>query len=70
LCGSYEAGIVLQQSKILRSLEGWREKAIKRADDNREYRKTEARHQKTIRELKQTIKGLQQELEDKKKRIR
>lgn len=70
MCGSSEAGIVLQQSKILRSLEEWREKAIKRADDNREHRKTEARHQKTIRELKQTIKGLQQELEDKKKPIR
>jgi hypothetical protein len=64
------ANILLQQSKILRSLKGWREKAIERADEIREYRKMEKRHQKTIGELKQTIKNLQQELEDKKKRNR
>jgi len=58
---------VLQQSKILRSLKGWREKAIERADEIREYRKSENRHQKTIGELKQTVKNLQQEVEDKKK---
>jgi hypothetical protein len=58
---------VLQQSKILRSRDEWREKAVERADEIREYRKLENRHQKTIGELKQTVKNLQQELEDKKK---
>jgi len=58
---------VLQQSKILRSRDEWREKAIERADEIREYRKSENRHQKMIGELKQTVKNQQQELEDKKK---
>ena len=58
---------MLQQSKILRSRDEWREKAIERADEIREYRKSENRHQKTIGELKQTVKNLQQEVEDKKK---
>jgi hypothetical protein len=60
---------MLQHSKILLSRNEWREKAINRADENREQRKVEKRHQETIGELKQTIKKLQQELEDKKKRI-
>ena len=58
---------MLQHSKILRSRDEWREKAIERADEIREYRKSEKRHQKAIGELKQTVKSLQQELEDKKK---
>ena len=58
---------MLQQSKILRSRDEWREKAIERADEIREYRKSENRHQKTIGELKHTVKNQQQELEDKKK---
>jgi uncharacterized protein YlxW (UPF0749 family) len=58
---------VLQQSKILSSRDEWREKAIERADEIREYRKSENRHQKSIGELKQSVKNLQQELEDKKK---
>ena len=62
---------MLQPSKILRSRDEWREKAIERADEIREYRKSENRHQKTIGELKHTVNDLQQELEDKKKgRIR
>jgi uncharacterized protein YlxW (UPF0749 family) len=65
--GSSEANFVLQQSKILRSRDEWREKAIERADEIREYRKSVNRRQKTIGELKQSVKNLQQELEDKKK---
>jgi hypothetical protein len=61
---------MLQQSKILGSRDGWREKAIKRADEIREYRKKEKRHQETMRELKNTIKELEQEREDKKKPTR
>jgi hypothetical protein len=58
---------VLQQSKILCSRNEWREKATKRADALREYRKSEKRRQNTIRELKQAIESLQQEHESKKK---
>jgi hypothetical protein len=58
---------VLQQSKILRSRDEWRDKAIERADELRECRKSEKRRQKRIGELKQTVKNLQQELEVKKK---
>jgi hypothetical protein len=62
---------VLQQSKILHSRNEWREKAIKRADALREYRKSEKRHQNMIREMKQTIESLQEEGEaQKKERIR
>jgi hypothetical protein len=59
---------VLQQSKILRGRDEWREKATNRANDIREHREMEKRHQETIGELKQTIRNLKQELEDKKKR--
>jgi prefoldin subunit 5 len=59
---------VLQRSKILLSRDEWREKAINRADEIRDYRKSEKRHQEAMKELKQTIKSLAQELEDKKKR--
>jgi hypothetical protein len=58
---------VLQQSKILHSRDEWREKAIKRADALREYRKSEKRHLNTIREMKQTIESLQEVGEAKKK---
>jgi hemerythrin superfamily protein len=58
---------VLQHSKILRSRDEWREKATKRADVGREYRKSENRHRNVIRELKQTIETLREELDDKKK---
>jgi hypothetical protein len=58
-----------QHSKILLSRNEWREKAIKRANENREQRKAEKRHQEAIKELKQRIEDLQQERQDKKKRI-
>ena len=35
-----EKTIVLQYSKVLKSRNEWKEKAIKRADENREYQKT------------------------------
>jgi hypothetical protein len=60
---------VVQQSKILYSRNEWREKAVKRAVDIREYRKAERRHLETIREQKQAIKELEQKLQEKKEPI-
>ena len=59
---------MLQQSKILRSRDEWRAKAIERADENREHRKTEGRHQETIAELKRKIKELEHEADEGKKK--
>ncbi len=41
-----------QISKVLTSREEWKSKAVERATDLREYRKTEKRHLKKIAELK------------------
>ena len=54
---------MLQTSKLYQARNDWREKAIERADEIREYRKTTKRHKETISELKEEIKKLKQELE-------
>lgn len=59
-----------QLSKIIRSRDDWREKAVQRADEIREHRKTHKRHQKKIAEIKQQINELQQAAEDTKKNLR
>ena len=53
---------MLQSSKIYQSRNDWRVKAIERADEIREYRKTTERHKQTISELKEELKKLKQEL--------
>ena len=53
---------MLQSSKIYQSRNDWRVKAIERADEIREYRKTTERHKQTISELKEKITKLKQEL--------
>ena len=60
---------MLQTSKLYQARNDWRKKAIERADEIREYRKTTKRHKETISELKEEIKRLKQELgkEDTKK---
>jgi uncharacterized coiled-coil DUF342 family protein len=55
---------MLQPSKLLKSRNEWREKAIKRADEQREQRKVSKRHRETIAELKAKIEDLKQELKD------
>ena len=59
--------IVLQYSKILKSRDEWRNKATKRAEENREYKKTKNRHLKTISDLKAENLSMKQSIEDKKK---
>ena len=62
---------MLQISKLCQSRNDWRKKAVERADEIRENRKTISRHKQTILELKHEIKGLKKSLnrEDKKKAI-
>jgi len=54
---------MLQTSKLYQARNEWRKKAMERADEIREYRKTTGRHKKKISELKEEIKRLKQELE-------
>jgi uncharacterized coiled-coil DUF342 family protein len=58
---------MLQMSKLVQSRNDWRNKAVARADEIREHRKTTKRHQETIAELKLQIKDLEQKLEAEKK---
>lgn len=49
---------MLQMSKILRSRNEWKDKAIQRANELREQKKTQKRHLSKIAELKAQIKEL------------
>lgn len=51
---------MLQQSKLINSRNEWRTKAVQRAGELREYRKTEKRLRAQIIKLKQQLKGQQQ----------
>jgi len=54
---------MLQMSKLVQSRNAWRNKANKRADEIREHRKSNKRHQETIAELKLQVKELEQDIE-------
>lgn len=58
-----------QLSKIIRSRDDWREKAVQRADEIREHRKTHKRHQEQIAEIKQQLNELKHAAEDTKKKF-
>ena len=55
-----------QLSKLLKSRDEWRNKAIERATENRELRKTQKRHQEKIAELKCEKRHLESTIEEKK----
>jgi uncharacterized protein YlxW (UPF0749 family) len=55
-----------QQSKLLVSREHWKQKAMQRAEDVREFRKTKKRHQERIAELKAQLVKLEATSKDKK----
>ena len=57
---------MLQLSKIIKSRNLWKDKAIVRANVLREARKTQKRYQRKIAELKQENKRLQEEIREKK----
>jgi uncharacterized coiled-coil DUF342 family protein len=54
---------MLQMSKLVQSRNAWRNKANKRADEIREYRKTNNRHRDAIAALKLQVKELELEIE-------
>ncbi len=56
-----------QLSKLIRSRDDWKTKAVQRANKIREYRKTIKRHQEQIAEIKSHLNALQQAAEDNKK---
>ena len=58
-----------QLSKLIRSRDDWRSKAVQRADEIREHRKTNKRHQEQIADIKKQLTALQQIAEDNKKNI-
>jgi uncharacterized coiled-coil DUF342 family protein len=59
-----------QLSKLIRSRDDWRKKAVQRADEIREHRKTIKRHQEQIAEAKRQLDLLQQGIEVNKKNTR
>lgn len=60
---------MLQQSKLLQSLDEWKFKAVQRANEIRERKKIEKRNKETILELKKTNDELNKIIEDSKKSI-
>ena len=60
---------MLQYSKVIKSRDDWRNKAIKRADENREHRKAKKRDLEIIAELKTKYNMLEQELEEQEKKL-
>jgi multidrug resistance efflux pump len=57
---------MLQHSKIVRSRDDWKRKAVQRAEKIREGRKTERRYRQKIAQLKAEIRALEQTAELKK----
>jgi len=60
---------MLQQSKLLQSRDEWKFKAVQRANEIRERKKTEKRNKETILELKNKNDELNKIIEDSKKNI-
>jgi hypothetical protein len=56
-----------QLSKLIRSRDDWKTKAVRRANEIREHRKTIKRYQEQIAEIKSQIIALQHAAEDNKK---
>jgi hypothetical protein len=57
---------MLQTSKILHSRDEWKNKAIERSAEIREYRKTQKRHLEKIAELKLYTREMEQLIDAKK----
>jgi len=55
-----------QMSKIIRSRDEWKDKAVLRANEIREYRKSQKRYQEKISELKAQVVALEKTIEEKK----
>ena len=57
---------MLQHSKILRSRDEWKLKAVQRAEEIREHRKAQRRYRQKIAQLQSEIRALEQTAEVKK----
>jgi len=57
---------MLQISKVLKSRDEWKNKAVERATEIREFRKTEKRHLKKMAELKRQLCESEWVIEEKK----
>ncbi len=57
---------MLQISKVLKGRDEWKNKAVERATELREFRKTEKRHLKKIAELKCQLFQSERVIEEKK----
>jgi hypothetical protein len=51
---------MLQRSKIIRSRDEWKLKAVQRAEEIREHRKTHQRYRQKIAQLQAEIRALEQ----------
>ena len=60
---------MLQRSKIIRSRDDWKRKAVQRAEELREHRKALRRHQQKIAQLKAEVSALEQSAEEKKTNV-
>lgn len=56
-----------QTSKLILSRDQWKTKSVRRANEIRQYRKSEKRYKEKITALKQKIDALSQAVEDYKK---
>ncbi len=61
---------MLQMSKIIRSRDEWKRKAVMRANELREFRKTNKHNQDKIAELKAQIKAMERASEEEKKTVK
>jgi uncharacterized coiled-coil DUF342 family protein len=57
---------MLQRSKVIRSRDEWKRKAVQRAEELREHRKTQRRYRQKIAQLQAEIRALGQAAEVKK----
>lgn len=58
---------MLQKSKILRSRDEWKSKAVQRSAEIREHRKIQKRYQTKIAELKMQIDEMKEQADESKK---
>jgi uncharacterized protein YlxW (UPF0749 family) len=52
--------VMTQLSKVVKSRDEWRSKAIRRAEELREQRKADRRHRESIAELKSEVESLKE----------
>ena len=59
----------MSKSKLMRSREEWRNKAVSRSVENKELRKTHVQNKQKIADLRKQVNALQHVVEDTKKKL-